>query len=50
MRRYQSFPVAHRTLGRIYVVACLIGGAGGSIALFSASGLVAGFGFLGFRT
>lgn len=42
------FPIVHRTLGRIYVVACLIGGlAGGSIALFSASGLVAGFGFLG---
>ena len=41
------FPVVHRTLGRIYVVACLIGGlAGGLIALFSTSGLVAGFGFL----
>src|SRR4029453_18577386 len=33
------FPVVHRTLGRIYVVACLIGGlAGGLIALFSTSG------------
>jgi len=41
------FPVVHRTLGRIYVVACLVGGlAGGLIALFSTSGLVAGFGFL----
>jgi hypothetical protein len=41
------FPLVHRTFGRIYVVACLIGGvAGGSIALFSTSGLVAGFGFL----
>jgi len=39
------FPVVHRTLGRIYVVACLVGGlAGGLIALFSTSGLVAGFG------
>jgi hypothetical protein len=42
------FPVVHRTLGRIYVVACLVGGlAGGLIALFTTSGLVAGFGFLG---
>jgi uncharacterized membrane protein len=41
------FPLVHRTLGRIYVVASLIGAvAGGSIALFSTSGLVAGFGFL----
>lgn len=42
------FPLVHRTLGRIYVVACIVGGiAGGSIALFTASGLVAGFGFFG---
>jgi predicted membrane protein DUF2306 len=32
--------------GRTYILACLVGGlAGGSIALFSASGLVAGAGF-----
>jgi hypothetical protein len=43
----RRFPVVHRTLGRIYVVACLVGGlAGGLIALFSTGGLVAGFGFL----
>jgi len=43
----ERFPLVHRTIGRIYVVACLIGGlAGGLIALFSTSGLVAGFGFL----
>lgn len=39
-------PAAHRALGRTYVFACLLGGlAGGTIALFSASGLVAGLGF-----
>jgi hypothetical protein len=39
-------PAAHRALGRTYVFACLVGGlAGGTIALFSASGLVAGSGF-----
>ena len=33
------FPVVHRTIGRIHVVACLIGGlASGLIALFSTSG------------
>jgi hypothetical protein len=43
----RRFPVVHRMLGRTYVVACIIGGvAGGSIALFTSSGLVAGFGFL----
>ena len=43
----RRFPMVHRTLGRIYVAACIIGGlAGGSIALFSTSGLAAGFGFL----
>ncbi len=41
-------PRVHRWMGRTYVLACLIGGlAGGSIALFSSSGLVAGFGFFG---
>ena len=35
-------------MGRTYVLACLIGGlAGGSIALFSSAGLVAGLGFFG---
>jgi uncharacterized membrane protein len=39
-------PRVHRWMGRTYVLACLVGGlAGGSIALFSSSGLVAGFGF-----
>ena len=42
----RRFPIVHRTLGRIYVAACIVGGlAGGSIALFTTSGLVAGFGF-----
>jgi hypothetical protein len=42
----RRFPVVHRTLGRIYVAACLVGGlAGGLIALFTTYGLVAGFGF-----
>jgi uncharacterized membrane protein len=36
----------HRWMGRIYVAACTIGGvAGGMIALYSASGPVAGWGF-----
>jgi uncharacterized membrane protein len=40
-------PRIHRWLGRTYLVACLVGGvSGGAIALFSASGLVAGAGFL----
>ena len=39
-------PRVHRTMGRIYVAAVMVGGlAGGSIALFSDSGLIAGFGF-----
>jgi Predicted membrane protein (DUF2306) len=43
----RRFPMVHRTLGRIYLSACIIGGlAGGSIALFTTSGLLAGFGFL----
>jgi len=41
-------PRVHRWMGRTYVTACFVGGlAGGAIALFSSSGLVAGFGFLG---
>ena len=41
-------PRVHRWMGRTYVLSCLIGGlAGGAIALFSSSGLVAGFGFFG---
>ncbi|MFT4166916.1 MAG: DUF2306 domain-containing protein [Microlunatus sp.] len=40
-------PMVHRWLGRTYVVSCLVGGvSGGAIALFSTSGLIAGFGFL----
>jgi uncharacterized membrane protein len=39
-------PTLHRWLGRIYVTACTIGGiAGGSIALFSSAGPIAGWGF-----
>jgi uncharacterized membrane protein len=39
-------PRVHHWMGRTYILACLVGGlAGGSIALFSASGLVAGAGF-----
>jgi uncharacterized membrane protein len=39
-------PRVHRWIGRLYVAACVIGGlAGGAIALYSASGLVAGWGF-----
>jgi hypothetical protein len=46
MRR--TMPVLHRWSGRIYVAACLIGGAaGGAIALYSSAGLIAGLGFLG---
>ena len=40
-------PSVHRWIGRIYVAACLAGGlAGGAIALYSSSGLIAGAGFL----
>ncbi|MBI1360471.1 MAG: DUF2306 domain-containing protein [Alphaproteobacteria bacterium] len=40
-------PAIHRWMGRVYVAACVVGGlAGGSIALFSTSGLPAGLGFL----
>jgi hypothetical protein len=46
LRRTQ--PRVHRWMGTIYVLACLIGGAaGGSVALFSTSGPIAGWGFLG---
>jgi uncharacterized membrane protein len=39
-------PQVHRWTGRVYVVGCVVGGlAGGAIALYSASGLVAGWGF-----
>jgi uncharacterized membrane protein len=39
-------PTLHRWMGRIYVAACTIGGiAGGSIALFSSAGPIAGWGF-----
>ncbi len=42
----RRYPVAHHWIGRIYLTACLVGGvAAGLIALFSAGGLVAGFGF-----
>jgi uncharacterized membrane protein len=43
----QQLPRVHRALGRTYVLACAAGAAsGGAIALFSASGVVAGAGFL----
>jgi uncharacterized membrane protein len=39
-------PAVHRWTGRIYIAACLVGGAAGaSIALFSSSGPIAGWGF-----
>jgi hypothetical protein len=42
----RRFPVAHHWIGRVYITACLVAGlAAGSIALFTASGLVAGVGF-----
>jgi uncharacterized membrane protein len=41
-------PAVHRWMGRTYVLACTLGGlAGGSIALFSQAGPIAGTGFLG---
>src|SRR5882672_1937378 len=41
-----KLPAVHRWMGRIYVTACTVGGiAGASIALFSSSGPVAGWGF-----
>jgi uncharacterized membrane protein len=42
----QKAPAVHRWLGRIYVTACTIGGlAGGTIALSSTAGPIAGWGF-----
>jgi uncharacterized membrane protein len=41
-----KLPVAHRWMGRVYITACLVGGvAGGSIALYTSAGSVAGWGF-----
>jgi hypothetical protein len=40
-------PHVHRWMGRTYATACVVGGiAGASIAMFSSSGPVAGYGFL----
>src|SRR5262245_37469395 len=40
-------PQIHRWMGRTYVLACTIGGAaGGSIAMFTPGGPIAGIGFL----
>ena len=42
----QKWPGVHRWIGRIYIAACMIGGlAGGTIALSSTAGPVAGWGF-----
>ncbi len=39
-------PAWHRWMGRIYIAACLVGGAAGlSIALYSSAGPIAGWGF-----
>lgn len=39
-------PTLHRWMGRVYVLACVVGGlAGGSIALSSTAGAIAGWGF-----
>ena len=41
-----KLPAVHRWAGRIYITACAVGGvAGASIALFSTSGPIAGWGF-----
>lgn len=41
-----KLPAVHRWMGRTYVLACTVGGAAGaSIALFSSSGPIAGWGF-----
>lgn len=43
----RRWPTVHHWIGWVYITACLVGGlAGAAIALFSASGLVAGAGFL----
>lgn len=42
----QKAPTVHRWMGRLYVAACIIGGlAGGTIALSSTAGPIAGWGF-----
>jgi uncharacterized membrane protein len=42
----QKAPSVHRWMGRFYIAACVVGGAaGGTIALSSTAGLVAGWGF-----
>lgn len=42
----RRFPAAHHWIGRVYIAACLVGGSAAAlIALFTASGLVAGVGF-----
>jgi uncharacterized membrane protein len=42
----QKAPAVHRWMGRLYVTACVVGGlAGGTIALSSTAGPVAGWGF-----
>jgi uncharacterized membrane protein len=42
----QKAPVVHRWMGRAYILACVVGGvAGGTIALSSAAGPIAGWGF-----
>lgn len=48
MRRLRDrFPLAHRTMGRIYLVTGFVGiGTGTAIALGSSQGLIAGMGFL----
>ena len=46
-----SVPALHHWMGRTYVAACLVGGlAGGAIALYSSSGVIAGAGFLSLAT
>ncbi len=42
----QKAPAVHRWMGRLYVTACVVGGlAGGTIALSSTAGPIAGWGF-----
>ncbi|MDP3738874.1 MAG: DUF2306 domain-containing protein [Hyphomonadaceae bacterium] len=42
----QKAPAVHRWMGRIYIAACIVGGlAGGTIALSSTAGPIAGWGF-----
>jgi uncharacterized membrane protein len=42
----QKAPAVHRWMGRVYIAACLVGGAaGGAIALSSTAGVIAGSGF-----